>query len=492
MSKQVVIIGSGLGGLTTAYILQKNGYDVTVLEQGVQAGGCLQCFIRNGAKFETGMHFIGSALPGQTMHRMMDYFGMLDDVQLSQLDVTAYNTVSLAGQQFEFANGREAFVEKMAAYFPKEKDNLCRYVDIVESIASASTLNSLTSQQRDMAANTEYQLRSINNVLDELFNDQMLKNVLVGDLPLYAAELDKTPFSQHAFIMDFYNKSAFRVKGGSDAIAVSLIKSIKQMGGRVLTRKKVTKIHCDETHAIGVETQDEQFYSADVVVSTIHPVRMLELLDTRLIRPAFRQRIKSIPNTAAGFAVYVKFKEGAMPYMNTNYYGYAADTPWNCETYTTSEWPKGFLYMHGAGGGSAVVLSYMNMADVAQWAGTKVGHRGVAYENFKRRHAERLIAEVEKHKPGFASAIESYYTSTPLTYLDYTGTESGSMYGVAKDIALGAAGRVPYRTKVPNLLLAGQNVNSHGMMGVLVGTIVTCSELVPAEQIFRQIETINA
>ena len=52
------------------------------------------------------------------------------------------------------------------------------------------------------------------------------------------------------------------------------------------------------------------------------------------------------------------------------------------------------------------------------------------------------------------------------------------MYGVAKDVSLGAAGRVPYRTKIPNLYLAGQNVNSHGMMGVLVGSIVTCSEII--------------
>ena len=76
MSK-VVIIGSGLGGLSCGYILQKNGYDVTILEQGIQLGGCLQCFVRKGAKFETGMHFIGSALPGQTMDRM---FNFLDGV----------------------------------------------------------------------------------------------------------------------------------------------------------------------------------------------------------------------------------------------------------------------------------------------------------------------------------------------------------------------------------------------------------------------------
>jgi all-trans-retinol 13,14-reductase len=66
------------------------------------------------------------------------------------------------------------------------------------------------------------------------------------------------------------------------------------------------------------------------------------------------------------------------------------------------------------------------------------------------------------------------------------------MYGVAKDINLGPVGRVPYKTRIPNLYMAGQNVNSHGMLGVIVGTIVTCSELVPASQIMKQIDEANA
>ena len=183
--------------------------------------------------------------------------------------------------------------------------------------------------------------------------------------------------------------------------------------------------------------------------------------------------------------------------MNTNYYGYSCGTPWGCEHYTRENWPKGFLYMHfchdahAEWAESGVILSYMNFADVERWRGTRPGHRGDSYEAFKREHAGRLISEVEKHRPGLAASIESYYTSTPLTYLDYTGTEDGSMYGVAKDIHAGAEGRVPYRTKIPNLFLAGQNVNSHGMLGVMVGTIVTCSELVPADRIYSQINGIG-
>ena len=474
MSK-VIIIGSGLGGLTCGFILQKNGYDVTVLEQGHQIGGCLQCFSRQGVKFETGMHFIGSAAEGQTMNRLMNFL-CLTDIELSPLDPKGYDTIALAGEIFRFPNGRDAFVEQMSSYFPKEKDNLKHYIDLVARIASASTLNSLTSEERDLAMNTEYQTRSINDVLESLFRDEMLRNVLVGNLPLYAAERDKTPFAQHAFIMDFYNQSAFRVVGGSDAIAHSLARSIKEMGGQVLTDKRACRIRCNETQATGVETADECFFPADYVVSTVHPARLLELLDTKLIRPAFRSRLSNIPNTTGCFTLYVKFKENTMPYMNTNFYGYHSSSPWDCDQHD-------YLYMHHCHrdkarfAKSGVVLSYMKMDEVARWQGTYVGHRGTDYEAFKHEHAEQLIQDVERHHPGFTAAIDTYYTSTPLTYLDYTGTENGSMYGVAKDIHLGPAGRVPYRTKVPNLFLAGQNVNSHGMMGVLVGTIVTCSEL---------------
>lgn len=492
MSK-VVIIGSGLGGLSCGFILQRNGYDVTILEQGFQAGGCLQCFSRQGVKFETGMHFIGSAAPGQTIDTLMNYFGMKDSVKLSSLDPGGYNTVCLQGDEFRFPVGREAFMQYFSELFPSQKDALARYLGIIDEVARASSLSSLTSASRDIAANTLWQTMPLDTVMEQLFTDPLLRSVLVGDLPLYAARKGKTPFSLHAFIMDFYNRSAFRVVGGSDSMAAALVKNISSMGGQVLTGKKVVRIVCDDEKAVGVETAGGEFFPADQVVSTVHPARLVEMLDTKLIRPAFRMRMNSMPQTPSIFAVYVKFKEGRMPYMNTNCFHYGSGSPWGCDEYTGPEWPKGLMYMHmchedkARWARSGVVMAYMDINELSAWKGTCVGHRGGDYEDFKRSRAERLIAEVEKFRPGFASAVESYFTSSPLTYSDYTGTEDGAMYGVARDISLGAAGHVPYRTRIPNLLLAGQNVNSHGMLGVLVGTIVTCSCLVKADELYRQI-----
>ena len=484
MERKVVIIGSGLGGLSCGVILARKGYDVTVLEQGAQVGGCLQCFNRKGGKFETGMHFIGSASDGQTLDRLLSFLEVRPDITLSQLDPTGYDIVSICGQHFCFANGREAFINQMSSYFPSQRDALERYFDMVGKVASASSMHSLNHVETDAAVNLEFQMRTINEVIDSVITDPLLAKVLVGNLPLYAAEKDKTPFATHAFVMDFYNQSAYRIVGGSDQVAASLVKTIGRYGGRVLTRSKATKIVCDDTHATGVEVNGSAFIEADIVISDAHPMRTLELLDTNLIRPAFRKRINAIPQTVGGFSVYLRFKENTVPYLNSNFYSYLQGTPWDCERYDWVSWPKGYLYMHLCHepqpqfAKTGVVISYMQMADVERWKGTKVGHRGEDYEAFKHEKAERLLTALEHEFPGLRNNIADYYTSTPLTYQDYTGTEGGSMYGIAKDVSLGAACRVPHRTRVPNVLQTGQNINSHGILGVLVGTIVTCTEIV--------------
>lgn len=495
--KHIVIIGSGLGGLACGVMLAKNGYRITVLEQGAQPGGCLQCFYRGNAKFETGMHYIGSMAKGQAVYKVLRYLEAIDDLRLRPLDADGYDVVSLGGRQYRFPLGRKNFIARMSEYFPSQKENLARYYDLITQIANASALHTLRDADETLPLSAEYNLRAVNEVVEGIITDPLAAKVLVGNLALYAGERDKTPFATHAFITDFYNQSAYRIVGGSDTLAQSLVRTIEQYGGRVLLRSKATEIVCDATHATGVEVNGERIIEADGVVSDIHPVRMVELLHTPLIRPAFRSRLRYLPQTSGCFTVYVKFKPNAQPYQNYNYFAYNGDTPWGSEQYTAEEWPKSFLYMHQAPTGqseyaeAAEILVYMNIRDVEQWRGTRVGHRGEAYEAFKREREARVLASLEKHFPGVKERIEKVYSSTPLTYLDYTGTADGSMYGCAKDVNLGIGGRAPKRTRVPNLFLTGQNIVSHGMLGTLVGAIVTCSEWVGEAELYRQIEEAN-
>ncbi|MCI6619744.1 MAG: FAD-dependent oxidoreductase, partial [Prevotella sp.] len=456
MKGHVVIIGSGLGGLSSGIILAKNGYKVTILEQESQVGGCLQCFKRDGVKFETGMHFIGSASKGQTLQRLLHYLEA--EVPLSPLNPEGYEVIALNGRQYSFANGRQQFIDGLCKFFPDQRPNLNRLCDTIESLANASNLHSLTRTDTDPTISTEYQLRSINDVIDELITDTELRKVVVGNLPLYGAVKDKTPFSTYAFVMDFYNQSAYRIIGGSDRLTAALLCTLRKYDAEVLSCHKVVEVVCNDQRATGVRCEDGTFFEADIVISGIHPARLMEIVHAPLLRPAYRHRIQTIPNTIGGFTVYLHFKPKSVPYMNYNFYSYNTNTPWNCEQYTGDDWPRGYLYMHLCDhedqqyANSGVILSYMHMRDVEKWKGTKVGQRGADYERFKELHARRLLSCAERDFPGLTSQLQSFYTSTPLTYYDYTGTEDGSMYGIVKDISLGPAARVHHRTKIPNLL----------------------------------------
>lgn len=493
--KKCVIIGSGLGGLSTGVILARHGYRVTVLEQGRRIGGCLQCFERRGVRFETGMHFIGSALPGQTLYRLMRYLGIAD-IPLSPLDTTGYDIIRLGDSEFRYANGTDAFVDTLATQFPAERDNLHRYMEIVGQVAAMSSLHTLDPEAHEFNLDSHYHTVNVNSVVDSLFDDPLLRQVIVGNIPLYAGQRDMTPFAQHAFIHDFYNSSAFRVVGGSDCIADRLADIIRANDGEVRADSRVTAIRCNDELATSVVVNDSEAVDADIIISDIHPARLMQLLDTRLLRPAFRQRMMSLPNTPSCFTVYIKFKPGTIPYMASNYYSYRT-SPWDYHSTVDEAWPANYLYMHGCTepdqryATTATLLAFMDIGELAPWLDTTSGRRGADYEAYKERMARRLIDRLGQDFPDTPGAIEAYYTSTPLTYRDYTGTVDGSIYGVARDITLGPAGRVPYRTRIPNLLLTGQNTNSHGILGVIAGSIVTAAGLLTPRTVYDSILASN-
>ena len=494
--KNCVIIGSGLGGLSCGCILSKNGYDVTVLEQGTQIGGCLQCFQRDGVTFDTGMHYVGSAEQGQTLNVILRYLGIADKVKFSKLDSLGYDVISLRGEHYAYANGKEAFVETLAKKFPDRGRDIARYYDLVKMVASNSAIHSL-NRKVDLSVNAEYQLRSVNEVIGHVTTDTMLKEILAGITPLYAGVENQTPFSTHALIMDFYNQSASRIIGGSSIVAKSLTDIIAKNDGKVLTRHKAVKIECDSAKATAVVTAEGERFPADLIVSAIHPSNTIAIIESHILRPAYMKRMARIKNTVSVFTVYLKFKKDTVRYMNSNLFVYMGNSVWNCEKYDELQWPKYILYMHFCHKDNPIfaesgeIITYMDYDDVRQWVGTTIGKRGDAYEEFKQAKAEQVISDLEKEIPGISKSIEKFYTSTPLTYKDYTDTPYGSMYGAAKDIRTIGSGNISCRTRIPNLLLAGQSITSHGMMGVLAGSLMTCAEVLTMDEIFNQIRNVN-
>ncbi|MDR2497903.1 MAG: FAD-dependent oxidoreductase [Tannerellaceae bacterium] len=482
-SKRVIIIGSGLGGLCCGYLLSKHGYQVSIYEKNRQIGGCLQTFIRNNIKFETGMHYIGSMNEGEIMHDLFEHFGLIGNVHLRQLDTKAYDIVSMHGMHYPFANGEEECINGLTRFFPVELPSLKKYWKGVNDIINSSAIYSWQTERQFTPPNYELLTHSASLFLRETIANVRLRHVLAGNSILCAAMKFKTPLYFHAIIRKLYNSSAYRIVGGSDQIALSLARSIEQAGGEIITNSPVCKINCDSRNAIGITLQSGDERRADYFISNVHPARLMELLDTPLIRPLYRERIKGLENTIANFTVYIQFRKDSMPYFNSNFFHLSGDTAWDTTKYSPKNWPKSFLYMHLCSSinqryaDGAILIAYMNFSEVAKWKGTRSGQRGDEYEDFKQQKAAQLLDALEKQMPGTRIRIETYYTSSPLTYLDYTGTEAGSTYGIVRDSARPLETNLTHRTKIPNLFQSGQNTYSHGMLGVMMGAIVTAADL---------------
>lgn len=490
----LVILGTGLGGLVCGYMLSKNGFKVLLLEKNAQIGGCLQTFRRFGVKFDTGMHYIGSMLEGQILHRLFKYLNLLDDVKLSRLDESGYDILSIAGKEYKYASGYDRFVETLCERFPASRGEIAEYVRQLKAIANASPLYNLRKVEDNVFIEADYIKTSINDFIARITDNAELQSVLAGNLPLYAGVKDKTPTYIHALINNFYIQSAWRIIGGSDVIASSLAKSIRAYGGEIRTNSEAVEVVCDEEKAVGVKLANGEYYEAKSFISNIHPQAMIEMLNTHLIRKAYRTRIHGLENTISNFTLYIKFKEKATPYLNYNYYCYADQDVWKANDRKKGDALRSYLFMHQSAepnqqwAQSAEMIGYMKFDEVAQWADTRVGRRGDDYREFKQRTAEHYIDVLEQSFPGIRNSIECYETSTPLTYRDYTATKEGSMYGIIRDKNFPTQTLVSQRTKIPNLFMTGQNINSHGILGVTIGAALTCAEFLGLNKIIDEIE----
>ena len=117
------------------------------------------------------------------------------------------------------------------------------------------------------------------------------------------------------------------------------------------------------------------------------------------------------------------------------------------------------------------------------WANTTVGRRGEIYEMLKSHLADECTRLAERVIPGLRGLVEKCYTSTPLTYRDYTLTPCGSAYGVRKDCRNMLMTTLSPRTPIPNLLLTGQSLMLHGVEGVTMTALRTCGELIGKDYI---------
>ncbi|NJN27004.1 MAG: NAD(P)/FAD-dependent oxidoreductase [Cyclobacteriaceae bacterium] len=489
MSKyDIVIVGSGLGGLECATMLSKEGYSVVVLEKNHQIGGNLQTFTRDKTIFDTGIHYIGGLDEGQNLNQYFKFLGIRDQLKLKKLDENGFDIVTFDDDEneYRYAQGFGRFIDTLAAQFPSERAGLVMYCDKIREVCANFPLYNLKSGSQD-PGNFKYLDQSAREFINSCTSNPKLQNVLAGTNGLYVGEADKTPLYVHALVINTYIESAYRCIDGASQIARLLTKSIHAHGGKIMKNAEVVRFHFDGGKIRYAELKDGRMIEGDNFISNVHPALTFNMMEEGMVRKSYRKRIQSLDNSISVFILNLVLHKGTLPYFNHNYYHFKTEDVWNQVDYDLNKWPTSYALFSGVNSKNPgfsdglIMLSYMKFDEVAKWSGSfntmkYDSSRGEDYAAFKEEKAWLMMNELEKKIPNIRSLTKSYYTSTPLTLRDYIGTVGGSMYGYTKDYKNPILSFISTKTKIPNLYLTGQNLNLHGVLGVTIGSVITCSE----------------
>lgn len=494
----IVIVGSGLGGLVSAIILAKEGKSVCVLEKNNQYGGNLQTFVRDKTIFDTGIHYIGGLDKGQNLYNYFQYIEIIDQLQLKKMDENGYDFITFDDDPNEYphAQGYDNFINQLLQFFPENEDEIRKYCEKLKYTCSSFPLYNLSEEK-----GYQSEILSINakQFFDELTTNEKLKSVLAGSNFLYGGVADKTPFYVHALSVNSYIQSAWRCLKGGSQITKHLIKVLRKYGGEVYKHKEVIGFDFENGKISSVKTKSGEEYFGDIFISNIEPKTTLKMVGEDKFRKSYYKRIQELEVQIAPFSIYIVFKPESFAYTNHNYYHFRDSTKiWEAANYTQESWPESYMISMNISekdqvwAESLTGITYMHFEEVQQWASThntvsEKEDRGEAYEKFKIEKTEKFLLELEKKYPNIRACIKSIHASTPLSYRDYIGGHNGNLYGYIKDSNDPLKTFISPKTKIENLFLTGQSINMHGVLGVTIGAVATCSEIVGYPYLIQKI-----
>ena len=224
-----IIVGSGIGGLSSAVVLAKNGFSVLVLEKNNQIGGALQVFSRDKCIFDTGVHYIGGLDKGENLYRMFKYLGIYDSLKLRSLDRDCFDLIRMPdGKSYPHGQGYESFTSQLIHLFPEEENAIYSFCEKLKEICDFFPLYNLElGDEQAYYNNPEILSLGAWDYVNSITNNQILKSILLGSGPLYAGDQQSTPLYVVALIMNSYIKGSYRlVDGGANRILVIFFNSI--------------------------------------------------------------------------------------------------------------------------------------------------------------------------------------------------------------------------------------------------------------------------
>lgn len=502
----VIVIGSGMGGLTAAALLSLHASKrVLVLERHYTAGGFTHSFRRPGFDWDVGLHYIGNVLdPSNKVRAAFDHLtqGALQWQPMPEV----YDEIRIGGERFSFVAGRERFREEMKRSFPASASEIDAYLRAITAADDSSYLFFTEKGIPHIASRLAGDLlrrsflrwasRTTADVLSDITSDPLLTAVLTAQWGDYGLPPGRSSFGVHAITaMHFLDGGAFPVGGGAQ-IATTIAPAIERNGGAIVVNAEVSEIVLDRSgRARGVRLADGRELRSNCIISNAGARNTF----SRLVSPdaksarLFASELESIPPSTAYLNLYVGLDDSAsnLGLSGGNIWVHpTASHDRNCERFEQdpdAPFPMLFIsfpsakdpQFHERNGAHATidVLTFVPYEWFAKWEGTRWGHRSDGYDRLKQQFANRLVGELERHVPAVRGHIVHAELGTPLSTRHFSNYATGEAYGL---------GAVPQRfllrglraqTPVPNLYLTGHDVVMVGVVGAMFGGVLAASSV---------------
>jgi all-trans-retinol 13,14-reductase len=498
----ILIIGSGISALTCAALLSKKGKSVIVLEKHQKPGGYMHCFSRFGERFDTGAHYVGAMDSGQPFHRLLSYLNVFQPDLFTPLDPNGFDVFHFPDFQIQLPKGYEEVIHYLGTQFPTEKRAIQTYFTQIRKIVTCFPTYNLGHDIPDDYSSDEMKtlIEALEKPLEarvqELTSHPGLQSVLYSYCALHGVSPRDVSLGFHAIVTDSLIRGPYGLTQGGEGLVKSFVKQIEKNGGKVLTKHQVTRLEVKNRQIVSATTQNGQQFTAEWVISAIHPKLTIDLLsESDSLSPAFRDRIKNLKESMGLFGIYAVCQDEHPFDPLRNYYFFESSDPSSFRQLLDSTNPINSVFLSAVNRLQKKANRFhplnLNTAGpiewFTEWQESRYGSRPQSYQAFKTTVAERAFRLVDQYYSGFHSLVTQYATSSPLTNMHFTSSAEGSAYGIYHSIQNTGARALGPRTKILNLLLTGQNCLFPGLLGSAISALRTSGHIVGIKPLLTEL-----
>jgi all-trans-retinol 13,14-reductase len=451
----VIIVGSGIGGLSCGSILAKKGYKVLVLEQHSQVGGYCSSYVRDGFTCSVGVEDVSGVNEPGMISRLLKTLELNKD----DLFVLHTRTYFIDDKKIILSGTKENFIEQIAKCYPLEEQTLKLFVGQAQQ-AYEEYASSREKSPKLQPTFFKWKSVTYQQKLDEFFKDADLKNLLSSLLGYIGGNANEMPASTALFgCLQYFIYGGHYPKGGPQYFANTLKDVIEKNGGRVLTSCKIDQVLVKNNQVSGVYTGTQAYFSPIVVANVNAKTLFSQLVPKGAIDQSFIDAISQLKMSKSVIAVTLGV-DMDLSFLTSKVDVLDLDSKYSFVVSSNADpslAPRGMA-----------TISFSTNASYKETPqeGTQ------EYTKYKEEKAQKCIARIEKIIPELSKHIIFKDILTPRSFERFTSMPEGAIYSFDQSIG----NKRPYfKTPLKGLYLASASTGFGGGVEAVVASGFICA-----------------